>query len=353
MERVKRLINCFIPVSACNLYCQYCYVSHWDDRRKNRMPKFKYNAEYIGKALSTERLGGICLLNLCGDGETLLPPEMPGIIKELLKNGHYLEVVTNGTITDRFKEISSFDPELLKRLEFKFSFHYLELLRTNNLDIFLSNIKTMENAGCSFTVELTPHDELIPYIEDIKGICMYNFGALCQVTVARNDADNMSLLTKLPLDEYKKIWGEFESPMFDFKLSTFGVKRKEYCYAGDWVLFLNMETGDAKQCYCTRFKQNIFNDLNTPIKFLPIGKHCSEPHCYNSHALMTLGVIPEIDTTTYADIRNRKCGDGNEWLNPEIKQFFSSKFKESNRIYGVKEKFIKNMQSYLIRFRKS
>lgn len=348
MDKVKKLINCFIPVSACNFHCQYCYVSHWDDRRKNRMPRFQYNAEYIGKALSVERLGGVCVFNLCGDGETLLPPEVPSIIKELLKVGHYLEVVTNGTLTERFKEIADFYPELLKRLEFKFSFHYLELLRTNTLNTFFDNIQMIKNAGCSFTVELTPHDELIPYIDDIKKVCKEQLGALCQVTVARNDACNMSLLTKLSLEEYKKVWGQFESPMFEFKLSIFGVQREEYCYAGDWVLFVNLETGEASQCYCTRFYQNVFEDLNQPIKFLPIGKHCTIPHCYNGHALLTLGAIPELDTITYADIRNRQCDDGTEWLKPKVKEFFSGKFYEDNMIYKNGEKFKKNIQTYLL-----
>lgn len=351
MEKIKRLISCFIPVSACNFHCEYCYVSHFEGRRKNRMPRFQYNAEYIGKALSVKRLGGICLLNLCGDGETLLPPEVPKIIEVLLKEGHYLELITNGVLNKRIDEITQIDHNLLNRLEIKFSFHYLELLRTNKIHVFFNNIQKVKEVGCSFSLELTPHDELIPHIEDIKAICQERLGALCHVTVARDDANNMGYLTKLPIQEYITTWGTFDSPMFDFKLSTFGVKRKEYCYAGDWSLFINLESGEASQCYCTRFTQNVFKDLNKPIQFLPIGKNCTMPHCYNSHALMTLGVIAELNTITYSDIRNRKCYDGTEWLNPNVKEFLNGKFVDSNPKYNPLEKIKKDIQTGFIKFR--
>jgi organic radical activating enzyme len=343
--KIKRLINCNIPVSACNLHCEYCYISHIEGRRKNKMPKFQYDSVHIGRALSNERLGGICLFNLCGDGETLLPPAIPKIIEQLLSQGHFLEVVTNGILTERFEEISQFQSRLLKRLEFKFSFHYLELLRLGKIDDFFSNIERAKNVGCSFTVELVPHDKLMPHIEDIKIICKKKLGAMCHLTVARNDARNQDYLTKLSLEEYKNTWATFKSEMFDFKLSTFGIKRKEYCYAGDWALYLNLETGDATQCYCTRFRQNIFQDLSKPIIFLPIGKNCTLAHCYNSHAFLTLGVIPELKTMTYADIRNRKCDDGTEWLKPEVKEFISGKFVENNEIYGFNNKIKKEIQN--------
>ena len=72
-------------------------------------------------------LGGTCIINLTGGGETLIPKEMPQYIYQLLLQGHFLEVVTNGTLTSRFDEIAKFPRNLLEHLEFKFSFHYAEL----------------------------------------------------------------------------------------------------------------------------------------------------------------------------------------------------------------------------------
>lgn len=345
MRQIKRLINCQIPLTACNLNCSYCYVSHHRTPR-NYMVSFQYSPEYIGKALSVKRLGGVCLMNLCGEGETLIPKELPRIIEELLKQGHYLEVVTNGTLTHRFNEIIKMDRILLSRLEFKFSFHYMELNRKKMTDVFFDNINLVKKSGCSFTVEITPHDELIPYIDDIKRFSLKKVGALPHLTVARDEANSMRLLTRLSRKEFVDTWNTFESPMFNFKMSTFGVKRKEYCYAGDWVLNVRLDTGNTKQCYCTRFEQNIFENINKPIAFLPIGNNCRLPHCMNSHALLTLGAIPEINGITYADVRNRKCDNGSEWLRPNVKKFFCGKLYESNKQFGSMQKAINEALTY-------
>ena len=47
------------------------------------------------------------------------------------------------------------------------------------------------------------------------------------------------------------------------------------------------------------------------------------------HAFLTLGVIPELETPTYADIRNRVCEDGREWLSKEVKDTIYSIFLSS------------------------
>lgn len=338
MPKIKRLINCTMPVSACNFKCSYCYVPKLG-ARKNLIPPFEYDLEFIGKAFSKKRLGGTCLFNICAIGETMLPKEIVGIIEILLKQGHYLEVVTNGTLTSKFEEVAKLDPKLLKRLEFKFSFHYLELLKHGLLDTFFNNVDLIKKQGCSFTVELMPHDELVPYIEDIKKVCLERVGALCQLTVGRNENVNMRILSNMSKLAYEKIWSVFDSPMFKFKLSTFNVKRKEYCYAGDWLLNVNLYTGEAQQCYCSEFKQNIYKDINKKIVFVPIGNKCSLPHCFNSHAMLTLGMIPEIKGPTYADIRNRECLDHSEWLQPVFKKFISGRFEDNNKQYSNIEKY--------------
>ena len=38
----------------------------------------------------------------------------------------------------------------------------------------------------------------------------------------------------------KNYWKEFDSPLFEYKLSTFNVKRKEFCYAGAWMFTMNL-----------------------------------------------------------------------------------------------------------------
>ena len=341
---MKRFINCHVPVTTCNLRCPYCYITQnkwWD----NKLTEFDYTAEHIKKALTAERLGGLCHFNMCGGGETLLPPQIVDIIRVILENGHSVMVITNGTVSKRFDEIIQFPKELLERLCFKFSFQYVELKRLNLMDKFFDNIKKVRNAGCSFSLELTPHDEIIDEIPKIKEICMKEVGAYCHITVARDDAKKgVPILSKYNKEEYKKIWQSFDSTMFEYKMSTFNIKRKEFCYAGAWSLLLNIGTGEAEQCYKSCIKQNIFKDINKPIKFIPVGNNCRCDHCHNSHAFLTLGLIPELDSPTYAEIRNREDKDGNEWLNEYMKKNLSEKLYDDNKQYSKYQKLKANLR---------
>lgn len=346
--KIRRLIAMNVPIKSCNLKCHYCYITA-QKKIKNGCTIFKYPPEHIAKCLSQGRLGGPCIINMTGGGETLIPPEIPEYIKALLNEGHYLEIVTNGTVTKRFEEIALFPKELLRRLEFKFSLHYLELKRQKLLDTFTENVKLMRNSGCSFTIECTPTDELEPYIEELKNYCIENFGALCQLTIARNDLTNSKeILSKKKFEEYCKTWEQFDSTMFKFKKEIFLRKCREFCYAGCWSLYVDMGTGMTKPCYGQMYNQNIFEDYTKPIKFQPVGKHCKQPYCYNGHAYLALGNIPELKTPSYSDIRNRICKDGSEWEQRELKEAFSTKFSETNEIWNEKKKK-QYERTYLIR----
>lgn len=347
MDKLKRFIDCYIETETCNLRCHYCYITQ---KRKfnNKLIKFKHTPLEIRKALSKERLGGACLFNLCAGGETLLVEDLLDVVKELLKEGHYVMIVTNGTLTKRFEEISKFDSSLLKKLFFKFSFHYLELTKIGKLDIFFDNVNMMKDAGASFTIEITPSDELIPHIQDVKNICMDRLGALCHVTIARDDrTEGIEILSEHPFDGYKNIWGEFESELFDFKTSIFYKKRKEFCYAGDWSLYLNLNTGRLTQCYCGREIDNIYDNINESLKLEPIGTHCTLAHCYNGHAFLTLGTIPELDTPSYAEVRDRISTSGEHWLQPDMRDFMYQKLKDNNQTYSSYQKQILELKRIL------
>ena len=333
LDKIKKFIDCYIPITTCNFRCPYCYITQ-NNRWNDALPEFKYSAQYVRKALSKERLGGTCLLNMCGGGETLLPPYIIELLKELLEEGHYIWVITNGSLNKRFEEISKFPKNLLYRLAFKFSFHYLELKRLNKLEDYVKNIKLMQDSGASFSIEITPYDELIEYIDEIKEFSLKNFGALPHITVAREDnTDNKKILTKLSKQEYNKVWSQFNSKMFSFKLSTILVKRKEYCYAGKWSYILDIGKGVLSQCYSNNMQQNIFENMK-PIKIKSVGRKCLEPHCYNSHAFLTWGNIPRLKAPYYYEMRNRIQSDEKEWLNPYMKEFCSHKLKENNNKFN-------------------
>lgn len=353
MDKIKRYIDCYIPVTTCTLRCPYCYIT------KHRLfegplPDFQYSPEYVRKALSKERLGGTCLINMCAGGETLLAPKVVDYARCLLEEGHYVMIVTNATVNKPFDEFARFPRELTKHLFFKFSYHYLELKKRNLMERFFGNIRKVRDAGCSFTLELTPSDDAIPYIDDIKAIAKQELGAINHVTIARDETDDRELpmLTSLSKEEYANVWGTFNSEIFDYKLTIFEMKRKEFCYAGDWSFYLNLLTGEMSQCYKSYKQQNIFQDITKPIKFRAIGHNCGEHHCYNGHSFLTLGDIPQLKAPTYASLRNRVCNDGTEWLQPEMKAFMSSKLMESNKEYSIWKKGWADLSIRLIRLKR-
>lgn len=334
--QIKRFIDCYIDTEACNFRCPYCYITH-RNAYSNKIFKLAHTENEIRQALSKKRLGGVSLFNICAGGETLLSPDVIPIAKALIDEGHYVMIVTNGSLTNRFKEIKEvLTEEELKHLFFKFSFHYSELRRLNLLERYFENIKMMHECGCSITCELTPHDEIIPDIENIKSICKEKLGAFCHVTVARDERTNgLQHLSKLDWEEYKKTWGVFDSELFNFKSSVFYKKRNEFCYAGDWAIFVNLATGQYRPCNCGGVLGNIYTDKK--INFSAIGQ-CQLPHCFNAHAWLAFNCIPGFTKITFADERDRCNEKGEDWLNEEFQTVLSMKLDESNQEYSDSRK---------------
>ena len=324
-------IDMGIPYHACNLNCHYCYVGQREDkggRGPTSDTELRYSIPHMVKALSVEHLGGKSIINLCAAGETLMPPYVTELIQALLREGHYITVVTNATLSERFKEIALMDKKLLDRLFFKCSFHFLELKRKNLMKTFFQNIERIREMGASFSVELCAFDELEPYIDEIKEICMKEVGAYPHVVIPRTD-DTKELLSKHTLAQFKDIWKVFDSALFDFKAKYWGEKRTEFCRAGEYEFLLNGGNGNYSKCYKQGVTQNLFEDLTKPILFEPVGCECKMPHCFNAHIFLGLGCIEEIHDATYADMRDRiDVNTGEHWLNPTMREVFSHRFSE-------------------------
>lgn len=338
MDKIKRFFECLIPVTVCNLECHYCYVIQ-EHRRSMKLAELKYTPEHMAQALRKERVGGTCLISICGAGETLAQREVIDIVAAILSEGHYVNITTNGTLSQRFDELIEKCKPNINHLHISFSMHYLELVRLNLLERFFDNIDKVRRAGASFHLQINLCDEYIPHIDEIKKISYEKVGACPQVALTRNEETvPMSIHSKLTEEEYYRHGSLFESPLFDFTFKNFNVKRKEFCYAGDWSGILDLQTGILKKCYNEPNGVNIFEDIDKPICFEAVGSNCKSRYCVNSSHFMTLGVIPEISTPTYAQLRNRVCSDGSEWLQPEMKSFMSTKLFESNEEYSKKKK---------------
>ena len=337
-DSMHKLILCFIPTNKCNLKCNYCFVSQTHDWERDDM-LFKFPVEHIIKGLSKERLGGACYINLTAQGETLLYKDIVPLTRGLLEEGHYVEIITNATVSKRVDEILSFPEDLLNHLFFKCSYHYEQLKDKPIEKVYWQNVQKIKRSPCSFTVELMPHDEIAGRIDDICARCENNAGAVCHATVGRiTKRRDIPILTNMSKEDYVKTWSRLDSTMFRLKMDLFGVKRKEFCYAGEWSLLVDIGSGEASQCYGRPNTQNIFKDLSKPIKFRPVGYSCMQPFCFNGHAHIAWGIIPELNSPTYYEVRNRTCSNGENWVKNDCEPYFKQKFIDTHKPYSTMKK---------------
>ena len=326
-NRLVKFIDCHVPYRNCNLRCNYCYVRQ-NSELFERKPLW-HSPEFIGKALSFERLGGMALINLCAAGETMLAPGLIPIIKRLVEEGHIISIISNGTATKAFEQLLSQDMDL-SRIFVKFSFHYLELKRLDLLNTFSDNVKKVRAAGCSITLELVPDDVLIPYIPEIKAFSMEQFGALPHTTVPRDDrVAELKVLTNQSLEEFQKTW-DFTSTMFDFKMANLYTRRHENCMAGKWSFSLDLETGAMHKCAGNPYMGNLYEDISSEITWEEVGSKCCQPYCFNCHAYLALGLVKEIEAPNYYEVRDRKTVDGGHWVTDAMKEVFVQRLYNNN-----------------------
>jgi len=338
MEKIKRFIECLIPVTACNLKCSYCYVIQRDNR-KNQMAQWKYSPEQIGAALNRERWGGTCYFSICGAGETTLQTGLEDVVFQILKQGHFVNITTNGTVRKRLEAIVESSSQYIDHLHFAFSFHYLELKQRGLMDTFFENVNYVKAAGASILVQINLCDEYLPHLDDIKRICLERVGAMPQVAATRKEETGLreiELLTDYSREQYELFGQSFDSPLFAFTMKNFNVKRKEFCYAGDWSATLDLSTGIMRRCYCSYVYQDVFKNPDEKLRFIAVGNLCGSPFCMNSSHFMSLGVIPSVETPTYAALRDRESAG---WYNDTMRAFASSKLCESNSEYPPLKKF--------------
>lgn len=325
---MRRFIECLIPNSTCNLKCSYCYLIQ-EGRRKQDPGFYHYSPQVIGKALSKARLGGVSLISMTAQGETLLSKELPEITVEILRQGHFVNITTNGTASCKLDKLLEATAGYHSHLHFSFSFHFVELRNKNLLGIFFENIKKVRAAGCSFLLQINLVDEYIPFWDEIKRLSLCNVGALPQVALTRDESNNTYRpLTSLEFSDYMKIGCEMNSPLFDFTCQNFMVKRKEFCYAGYWSATLDMATGVLTGCYGGGFRRNIFENPDAPIPFTPIGKNCPHRFCFNSSHFLSQGCIPSLlPLPSYGQLRNREDAG---WYTNTMRDFLYKQFEDVN-----------------------
>lgn len=337
-DKIRLTVTAAVPGDVCNLRCKYCYVSQLNDHKFTKA-EFNYSVDHMLKALNKERLGGIASIVYCGTGETLVPREIIDMVKGSLKEGHFVEIVTNLTLNNRIDElINEIPPEDMKRLMVKGSLHYLELKRLNKLDDYFDNMKKLVDAGASCFPFLVVCEEYIPYLDEIIQLCIDNIGEPPQITAYMefDTAQNIHKKADMYDAELVSMLKEkFHSNVYEVYNEMLDINTQEhFCYAGEWSLHVELKDGSTKKCHGCPIEQNIFEDLTKPIHFEPIGNNCCMKDCSIQYNFRTWGLVPYYkDLPTYAQTI---CRD--KLFNETIKQGFNHKFYDIRQLHTEEEK---------------
>lgn len=339
MENFVRFFNCPIPVTGCNLRCDYCYLVQQGNEKlldfKESNEGFMYSVPHMLKALDPERLGGICAFHVCGEGETMLWSEICDFALGLYEMGHYVSFTTNCTITKTMKRFTEFPREYREKMFFKCSFHYREFKKRGLLETFAANVNALAGAGISYTVELVTNDYVLDNLEEIKKFSMENFGAMPHVLTQRSElvrGKYPRMESLLGRERYDKTWGQFDSALFKFHQAEFDKKHNEFCYAGVYSLQFHLKTGNVFPCPGNnKLVVNLFENIEQKPKFVPVGHNCPFDNCWFGYVTHILGgVNRELNSEIYfKEFRDRVRKDnGQYWLSDTMRFAYGHRCSE-------------------------
>ena len=335
-DKIVKYIDMALFAFPCNMRCHYCYVGQYatNEERAKIMP-MKYSPEDLEKALDKKRMGGTCVVTFSAAGETLLTPISMKYLYAILNAGHFLHISTNLTITKNIDALLSLPEEARSRLFFKASVQYLELKRMNLLDEFAENCRKIWNAGGTCALEIVPNDELIPYIPEIKEYCIKNFGALPQLSIPRDEnVPEVKLFSKYSLNEFARIWEDFYSEEFRFKVEMWEQPIKAFCYAGKISCFVIINTGEMLTCPKSPQIGNFFEGSKLTTK--AVGK-CPQAHCFVCHNWLGFGSCPSVNGTNYLLQRDRVTVDGKHWVSERCRNAFRQRVCDNNLLYSKED----------------
>lgn len=358
MSGIYRFINTNLPTEGCNLRCEYCYIRQHGDEdmlKIDRQKKlFAYPTDYMLRALRKERMGGVCMFNISGTGETLLNSEIFRITYGLLEEGHYVALISNCTITKVIEQFGDMPLEYRHRLFFKASFHYRELKKRGLLQTYVRNIHFMKKREIAFSIEIVSNDYVLDELDELKEFCLQNFGALPHILAGRDESVRGTYPkyeTKLPEWKFRETWASFDSELFRYQDTDYVLPHNnEFCYAGVYTGCLNLESGTFAPCPGGKVITNFFENIEQPVQFAPVGA-CPFPYCFCGFFLHVLaGVAREKyePNVKFFQFRDRQCEDGSTWLTPSIREVFSHRCAEYHDDFAPDKKryFISLMQIY-------
>lgn len=275
--------SCELGSCVCNLKCSYCYVDFYDPELKDNS-HFHHSVDFMLKALSPQRLGAFAFFNMCGEGETLLKPGIIELVYGLLSMGHYVGLITNGTVTPKVEELIGFPNDLKKRLLVQNSLHYIELKNQNKLSVYFENVHKLREGEISVSVTMPGSDIYLNYKDEIKNVCLENLGVVPAISPIRKMEEKgigFPNGSEYEWDKYIQTWSDFNSKAIDMRTGTLD-KIQIPCYAGVSSGWINLSTGELRSCVPGEELDNIYDDINRNIKFRSSPRNCPYEYCSHS-----------------------------------------------------------------------
>lgn len=317
-QNIMKTITIYIPGNACNMRCEYCYNTECFKYERNTTPaRFATSVENMIYAFRPERIGGLAHIVVIGNGETLIPPETVPLCKGLLKHGHIVEVVTNGSLTNRIDELIDCDMDCLSRLIVKCSLHWNELKRLNLMDAYFSNIKKVLAAGASSYPFLVVGKAYQESLDEIRKKCLEELSELphctpCVVADSYEEMVNGDLYRTDPpcTEEFvKDIMDKFDSELFRQSVRFLDIDVKNvFCYAGKWSFGVALASGAVLKCHNSMAGFNFFENLEEKMPEIePICNSCGLTSCALQYDMFAMGLIPEVENVpTYSEMMCKK-----------------------------------------------
>lgn len=335
-DKIRKYMDMAYFAYPCNLRCHYCYVGQFESNEKrSRVEPSKYSPQDLERALNKKRMGGKCIVTFSAAGETLATPKSIEYLKAILNAGHFLHISTNLTLSKRIDELLQLPEEQFSRLFFKASVQYLELKRLDLLDVFAENCKKIWAKGGTCALEIVPNDELVPYIDEIKEWSLKNFGALPQLSIPRDEkVPEVKLLSKYDIKEFARIWEDFYSEEFRFKVEMWEKPIDSFCYAGYVSCFVMINSGAMLTCPKSENIGNFFE--GDKLERRPAGK-CKQEHCFVCHNWLGFGSCPGKSQTNYLLERDRIMPNGQHWISERCRNAFRQHVFENNLLFSKKK----------------
>lgn len=144
----------------------------------------------------------------------------------------------------------------------------------------------------------------------------------------------VKLLSKFSKKEFARIWEDFYSEEFRFKVKMWEKPVKDFCYAGKISCFVIVNTGEMLTCPKSKIIGNFFEGEEL---YTEAAAKCPQAHCFVCHNWLGFGSCPSVDETNYLLQRDRVTPDGNHWVSERCRHAFRQRVCDNNKLYSKDE----------------